>query len=203
MFRWMARLVLRNFPVRSASAAHWGIPMRDVLLFLIIAISVPISFLWSYCGILIWTWVSFLNSHRYTWGFMYNFPVAAVIAVPTLAGCLFTSNINKRFAKTETLLLAGLWIWFGITFLHAMQVPLFQGHILDAKLEWVRVSKVLLITFAMILLVTSHQRLKSLVIVTAMSFGFLAIKRAIFGLRTAAEFPVCGPPPSFLAHPNS
>src|SRR5258708_543371 len=203
MFRWMACLVLRNCAVRSAPAADWGIPMREVLLFLIIAISVPISFFRPYFGILIWTWVTFLNPHRYTWGFMYNFPVAAVIAVPTLAGCLFTSNINKRFAKTETLLLAGLWIWFGITFLHAMQVPLFQGHILDAKLEWVRVSKVLLITFAMILLVTSHQRLKSLVIVTAMSFGFLAIKGAIFGLRTGGEFRVWGPPDSFIADNNS
>ncbi len=177
--------------------------MRDVLLFLIIAISIPISFFRPYFGILIWTWVTFFNPHRYTWGFMYNFPVAAVIAVPTLAGCLFTSNINKKFVKAETLLLAGLWIWFCITFLHAMQVPLFQGHVLDAKLEWVRVSKVLLITFAMILLVTSHQRFKSLVMVTAMSFGFLAIKGAIFGLRTGGEFRVWGPPDSFIADNNS
>ena len=177
--------------------------MRDVILFIIIAISIPISFFRPYFGILMWTWVTFFNPHRYTWGFMYDFPVAAVIAVPTLAGCLFTSNVNKKFMKTETFLLAGLWIWFCITFLHAMQVPLFQGHVLDAKLEWVRVSKVLLITFAMILLVTSHQRLKSLVLVTAMSFGLLAIKGAIFGLRTGGEFRVWGPPDSFIADNNS
>jgi probable O-glycosylation ligase (exosortase A-associated) len=177
--------------------------MRDILLFLIIAISIPISFFRPYFGILVWTWVTFFNPHRYTWGFMYNFPVAAVIAVPTLIGCLFTSNINKKFMKTETLLLAGLWIWFCITFLYAMQVPLFGGHVLDAKLELVRVSKVLLITFAMILLVTSHQRLKSLVLVTAMSFGVLAIKGAIFGLRTGGEFRVWGPPDSFIADNNS
>jgi probable O-glycosylation ligase (exosortase A-associated) len=177
--------------------------MRDMILFLIIAISVPISFFRPYFGILVWTWVTFFNPHRYTWGFMYNFPVAAVIAVPTLAGCLFTSNINRKFMKTETLLLAGLWIWFCITFLHAMQVPLFRGHVLDAELEGVRVSKVLLITFAMILLVTSHQRLKSLVMVTAMSFGVLAIKGAIFGFRTGGESRVWGPPDSFIADNNS
>src|SRR5207245_4211869 len=140
-----------------------------------------------YFCILIWTWVTFFNPHRYTWGFMYNFPVAAVIAVPTLAGCLFTSNINKKFVKAETLLLAGLWIWFCITFLHAMQVPLFQGHLLDAQLELVRVSKVLLITFTMILLVTSREKFRNLVIVTAMSFGLLALKWAIFGFRTGGE----------------
>ncbi len=177
--------------------------MRDLVLFIIIAISIPISFFRPYFGILIWTWITFFNPHRYTWGFMYNFPVAAVIAVPTLIGCLFTTNINKQFMKRETLLLVGLWIWFCITFLHAMQIPLFQGHIMDAKLEWVRVSKVLLITFTMILLVTSHRRLKLLVMVTAMSFGVLAIKGAIFGFRTGGESRVWGPPDSFIADNNS
>src|SRR5229473_244668 len=161
--------------------------MRDLILFLIIALSIPISFFRPYFGILIWTWITFFNPHRYTWGFMYNFPVAAVIAVPTLIGCLFTSNINKQFLKRETFLLAVLWIWFCITFFYAMQVPFFQGHLDDAKLEWIRVSKVLLITFAMILLATTHQRLKSLVMVTAMSFGLLSIKGAIFGVRTRSE----------------
>ncbi len=177
--------------------------MRDLILLIIIAISIPISFFRPYFGILMWTWITFMNPHRYTWGFMYNFPVAAVIAVPTLVGCLFTSNINKQFLKRETILLAGLWIWFCITFVHAMQVPLFQGHLDDAKLEWIRVSKVLLITFAMILLVTTHQRLKSLVMVTAMSFGLLSIKGAIFGVRTGGESRVWGPPDSFIADNNS
>jgi len=177
--------------------------MRDVLLFIFIAISIPISFFRPYFGILMWTWITFFNPHRYTWGFMYNFPVAAVIAVPTLAGCLFTSSLNKQFLKRETILLAILWIWFCITFLHAMQVPLFQGHIEDAKLEWIRVGKVLLITFTMILLVTSHQRLKSLVLVTSLSFGLLAIKGAIFGVRTGGESRVWGPPDSFIADNNA
>jgi probable O-glycosylation ligase (exosortase A-associated) len=184
-------------------AARWEIPMRDLLLFVIIVVSVPISLFRPYFGILMWTWITFFNPHRFTWGFMYNFPLAAVIAVPTLLGCLFTPNLNRRILKWETVLLAGLWLWFCITFLFALQVPLFQGHIDDARLELVRVSKVLLITLAMILLVTSHQRLKSLVLVTAMSFGLLAIKGSIFGFRTGGESRVWGPPDSFIADNNS
>jgi probable O-glycosylation ligase (exosortase A-associated) len=177
--------------------------MRDLILFAIIAISVPISFFNPYFGILMWTWITFFNPHRFTWGFMYNFPVAAVIAVPTLLGCFFTSNINRRILKRETFMLAGLWMWFSITYLYALHIPLFQGHLEDSKLELVRVSKVLLITFTMILLVTSHKKLKSLVMVTAMSFGLLAIKGAIFGLRTGGEVRVWGPPDSFIADNNS
>lgn len=183
--------------------ARLGDLMRDLVLFAIILVSVPISFFNPYFGILVWTWITFFNPHRYTWGFMYNFPIAAVIAVPTLLGCFFTSDINRRILKRETVLLAALWAWFSITFLYALQVPLFQGHLDDAKLEFVRVSKVLLITFVMILLVTSHKKLKSLVMVTAMSFGLLAIKGALFGFRTGGAARVWGPPDSFIADNNS
>jgi putative inorganic carbon (hco3(-)) transporter len=178
-------------------------PMRDLLLFLIIAISIPISFFKPYYGILVWTWITFFNPHRFTWGFMYNFPVAAVIAVPTLVGCLFTTDINRQFLKRETILLVILWLWFCVTFAHAMQVPLFEGHIDDAKREMIRVSKVLLITFSMILLVTSRKKFKYLVIVTAMSFGLLVIKGAIFGIRTGGESRVWGPPDSFISDNNA
>jgi probable O-glycosylation ligase (exosortase A-associated) len=177
--------------------------MRDLFLFIIIAISIPVSFFSPYFGILMWTWITFFNPHRYTWGFMYNFPIAAVIAVPTLAGCLFAKDINRQIFRRETFLLLLLWAWFCLTFLYAMQIPFFAGHIVDSRLELIRVSKVLLITFTMILLVTSHKRFKSLVVVTAMSFGVLAIKGAIFGIRTSGESRVWGPPDSFIADNNS
>jgi putative inorganic carbon (hco3(-)) transporter len=196
-------LALQKFLVHSELAALWGIPMRDLLLFIIIAISIPISFFRPYYGILIWTWITFFNPHRFMWGFMYDFPVALVIAVPTLIGCTFTSSINKKFLKWETLLLIGLWIWFCIPYVHATQVPLFHDHLDDAKREMIRVSKVLLITFTMILLVTSQKKFKNLVIVTAMSFGVLAIKGAIFGVRTGGESRVWGPPDSFIADNNA
>src|SRR5260370_26122789 len=84
-----------------------------------------------------------------------------------------------------------------------MQVPLFEAHFDDAKREMIRVSKVLLIPFPMILLVTSPKKFKNLVIVTAMCFGVLAIKGAIFGVRTGGESRVWGPPDSLIADNNT
>ncbi len=177
--------------------------MRDVILFIIIAISIPISFFRPYFGILIWTWIAFFNPHRFTWGFMYNSPLAAAVAAPTLLGCLFTSKLNRNILKLETLVLAGLWAWFAITFLHALQVPLFQEHLADAKLELLRVSKILLMTFVMILLVNSYRKFKYLVVVTAACFGVLAMRGTIFGLRTGGESRVFGPHDSFLTDNNA
>ena len=176
--------------------------MRDLLLLVIILASVPISFIEPFYGVLIWTWIAYFSPHRYTFSYMYNFPLAAVIAAPTLFGILFGRKINRNIVSRETVILSALWIWFVISYLNALRVPLFQGHILDAHDELIRVSKILLMTFVMILLVTTRKRLKYVFLVTAFSFAPLVFKAVIFGWRTGGQDRVWGPPDSFLADNN-
>jgi probable O-glycosylation ligase (exosortase A-associated) len=176
--------------------------MRDLFLLVIILASAPISFFRPFFGVLMWIWIAYFNPHRYTFDYMYDFPVAAVVAVPTLLGLFFTPKINRDFMVRETVLLSALWIWFVVTYLNATGVPLFQGHILDAKAELIRISKILLMTLVMILVVTTRERLKYVFLVTALSFTPLVLKGAIFGFRTAGEYRVWGPPDSFLAENN-
>jgi probable O-glycosylation ligase (exosortase A-associated) len=176
--------------------------MRDLLLLVIILGSVPISLFEPFYGVLVWIWISYFNPHRFTFSYMYEFPVAAVIAVPTLLGILFTRKINRNPMVRETALLGMLWIWFVITYLNATRIPLFQGHILDAKSELIRVSKILLMTVVMILLVNTRERLKYLFLVTSLSFSLLVLKGALFGARTSGQYRVWGPPDSFLADNN-
>lgn len=176
--------------------------MRDLLLLVIILGSVPISFIEPFYGVLVWTWIAYFNPHRYTFSYMYNFPVAAVIAAPTLFGIVFSKKINRDFMVRETVLLGVLWTWFVITYVNATHVPLFQGHIPDARAELVRVSKILLMTVVMILVVNTRERLKYVFFVTAFSFVPLVFKGALFGFRTGGESRVWGPPESFLADNN-
>jgi probable O-glycosylation ligase (exosortase A-associated) len=176
--------------------------MRDLLLLVIILASVPISFIEPFYGVLIWTWIAYFSPHRYTFNYMYNFPLAAVIAAPTLFGILFTRKLNRNIVTRETVILSALWVWFVITYLNALQVPLFQGHIVDAHDELIRVSKILLMTFVMILLVTTRQRLKYVFLVTALCFTPLVLKAVVFGWRTSGQDRVWGPPDSFLADNN-
>lgn len=176
--------------------------MRDIFVLAIIFGSVPLCFLNPYFGILMWNWVAVFNPHRFTYGFAYNFPVAYVIALPTIAGLLFTRKINRDIFTRETVFLIMLWIWFGVTMFYATTVPLFSLHIAPGMAQLVRVSKVLLVTFLTILLVTSRERLRNLYLVLALSIGVLAIKGAMFGLRTGGENRVWGPPESFLADNN-
>lgn len=176
--------------------------MRDLVLLVIILASIPVAFFEPYYGILVWIWIAYFNPHRYTFSYMYNFPVAMVIAIPTILGLFFTRKVNRNILTKESLLLFALWIWFFITFLNAMQVPFFAGHIGDAQFELTRVSKTLLMTVVAMLVITSRQRLKYVFLVTAFSFSLLVFKATLFGLQTSGQDRVWGPPDSFLADNN-
>jgi probable O-glycosylation ligase (exosortase A-associated) len=150
-----------------------------------------------------WYWVTYFNPHRFTWGIAYDFPVAAVIAGPTLIGTLFAKKSIRALAVRETVLLLFLWAWYSFTYIHAKSVPLFADNMPDADYEIGHISKILLFTVVMILLVNTKERLRGVVLVTAGSLGLLAVKGALFGLRTSGESRVWGPPDSFLSDNNA
>jgi len=176
--------------------------MRDFIIVGIILGAAPACLFNPFFGVLMWSWIAYMNPHRFTWGFAYNFPVALVIAIPTLAGTLFTRQTNRRFVTREFALLLTFWVWMCITFYHASQTPVLSDHQIDAQADLVIISKVLLMTFLTILLTTTKERLRYLILVTALSFGVLAIKGGIFGLASGGHYRVFGPPDSFIGDNN-
>ena len=177
--------------------------MRDFIVLAIILGSAPVCLFNPYFGVLMWYWVTYFNPHRFTWGLAYDFPVAAVIAAPTLLGMLFAKKSIRSLAVRESVLLLALWAWYAFTYIYARGIPLFAGNMVDAAYEMGHISKILLFTIVMILLVNTKERLRGVVLVTAGSLGLLAVKGALFGLRTSGEARVWGPPDSFLSDNNA
>ena len=176
--------------------------MRDVLVLAIILGSIPICFIRPFFGAMMWVWVAYFNPHRFAYGVAYNFPVSTVIAIPTLLGILFFRKVNRGIFVRETVMLLVFWAWITITYINATQVPLFADHVEDAQFQLIIVSKVLLMTFVLILVVTTKKRLDTLFLVTAFSFGALAIKGTLFGIATGGNFRIWGPPDSFVYDNN-
>jgi probable O-glycosylation ligase (exosortase A-associated) len=180
--------------------------MRDLIIIGFVLGSAPVCLVNPYYGVMVWTWIAYFNPHRYAWGLAYNFPVAQVIALPTLVGTVFAiarGRVNKHVITRETILMLFLWIWFLISFLNAMNSPALLHHIEESQRQFQNLSKILLMTFLMVLVIDSKPRLRYLFILTALSFSALAIKGLLFGLRTAGEARVWGPPDSFIADNNS
>ena len=72
--------------------------MRDFALLLVLLASLPLCLLRPYVGIYLWFWVSLMNPHRLTYGFMYTFPAAMIIGAATLIG-FFMRSEERRVGK--------------------------------------------------------------------------------------------------------
>ena len=48
--------------------------MRDLFVTLIVLGALPFAFLRPSIGVLTFSWLSYMNPHRLTWGFAYDFP---------------------------------------------------------------------------------------------------------------------------------
>ncbi len=176
--------------------------MRDYLILVIFVVAAPLCFFFPYFGVLMSSWVAYFNPHRFAWGFAATLPVAQIIVIPTIIGIVFTKDINRRVITRESLLLLAFWVWVSLTLLNAYFEPLFADHLEEGTARLIEFSKIMVLTSLTILLVTSKQKLKYLLMVTAFSLGLLALKGTIFGLLTSGEFRVWGPPQSFIADNN-
>lgn len=136
-----------------------------------------------------------MNPHRLCWGAAVDFPVAQLVGAATIAGYFFTKEKSELPFERETKLLILLWILFTITTFFALNPEL-------AWDQWKKVSKILLMTFFMLVLINDGKKLKYLLLVTSLSIGFFGLKGAVFGLITAGQYRVYGPPGSFIADNN-
>jgi probable O-glycosylation ligase (exosortase A-associated) len=166
--------------------------MRDIVLTLFVLGSVPMMVYRPFVGLLFWMWLGFMNPHRLTWGFAYNFPFVQIVAIATLLG-FFASREPKRMPGGAVVALWILFsIWVTITTLLAMNPDL-------AWPEWVRYMKIQIMTLAVLMIVTTRERILWSVIVIVVSICFYGVKGGIFTLATGGQHMVLGPRNSFIS----
>lgn len=169
--------------------------MRDVLLIGFVLACLPWAFLRPQFGILLWASIGYVNPHRFTWGFAYDFPIVQVVAAATLAGLLFSHQRTKFPASTITTLWI-LWVlWFSFTTLFAL-VP---THALPA---WERAIKIQIMIAATLWLMGTRKRIEATVWMIVVSIGIFGVKGGLFSLVTGGKYRVWGPPESFIEGNN-
>ena len=64
--------------------------MRDLLILAIVFAGCFAALKRPWIGVMLWTWLSIMNPHRFAWGLAYSAPVAAMAAGSTVLGLLMT-----------------------------------------------------------------------------------------------------------------
>ncbi|HET8551458.1 MAG TPA: putative O-glycosylation ligase, exosortase A system-associated [Gammaproteobacteria bacterium] len=171
--------------------------MRDLLLALFIFSLLPLIVTSPYIGVLVWSWLDYMNPQRLTWGFAYNFPWVEVVAIGTLVGFIMSSKEKFRMPfKSVTICFLLLVIWAGVTSYFAI-VP---------DVAWERYSvfvKTMVLVFLTLMLVQTRERIHWLVWVIAASIGFFGVKGGLFTIATGGGYHVFGPEHSFIHNNNA
>jgi probable O-glycosylation ligase (exosortase A-associated) len=165
--------------------------MRDLLITIVFFGVLPLVLANPHVGVLLWSWIGYMNPHKLGWGFAYSFPFAAIAAIATLASLVISRKKLNFFWSPIIGWLIFLNFWFLITTIFSLQPD-------DAWDQWIKVAKIQLITFVTFWVMLDRQRIHSLIWIIVISIGFYGFKGGIFTLTSGGGDHVLGPAGSFI-----
>jgi putative inorganic carbon (HCO3(-)) transporter len=169
--------------------------MRDIIVVGIVVAGAIAALRRPWIGVILWTWLSIMNPHRYTYGFAYGAPLAATAAGATLVGLFMTKDRESPFKSGATVFFALFIVWFTLSWLFGIDPS-------DDYEQWKKVIKVDLMILVTLALLRTKQHILALTWVAAGSLALLGIKGGIFTLAGGGSERVWGPPGSFIEDNN-
>lgn len=169
--------------------------MRDIFVTAVIFSLLPFVFKRPWLGILLWSWLGYMNPHRLAWGFAYSFPFAMIVALVTITAFMFSKEKKVMPWTRETITLLLFVGWMLIT-------TIFAFYSQAAWLQWDKVWKIQLMVFLTALIITDRHKLHWLVWIIALSLGFYGVKGGIFTIMKGGVHRVQGPEGTFIAGNN-
>jgi len=170
--------------------------MRDAAFIAVMLALLPLAAARPFVGVLLWSWISFMNPHRLLWGAAEGMPWAAVVFAVTLLGCVLAGE-PRRFAwNAVTALILVLMLCFTLTSVVALGSPA------TVWAKWEHVFKMLLGLLLTACLLTDRWRVHALVWIMVISLGYYGVRGGAFTLITAGNYRVWGPPDTMINDNN-
>lgn len=169
--------------------------MRDIVLALFIFGTIPFILSRPYIGLLVWSWLGYMNPNRLCYGFATTFPWVMLVAVLTLLSLAVSKESKRIPVRAVSVLLFLFLLWTGLTTIFAVEP-------VAAWAQYQQFAKILIMVFATLIMVKDRKRLHWLVWVIVVSLGFYGLRGGVFTLMTGGNYHVYGPDKSFLADNN-
>lgn len=169
--------------------------MRDLIVATIVFGLLPFILKRPFWGVLLSTWLGYMNPHRLCYGFMYTMPVVYIVAITTLLGMLFSREAKRIVWSREIIVLVLFIAWMGITTTQAIYLE-------PAWDQYIKVLKIQVLTFMALMLLTSRERVHMFVVAIALSLAFYGLKGGIFTVIHGGVYRVQGPDGTFIGGNN-
>lgn len=151
--------------------------MRSALVALLIFIWIPVILFKPHIGVLVWSWVSHMNPHGYTYGFARSFDFLEIVGGMTVLGMLLAREKTTLPAHPIIIAILLFLFWTFVTSMLAF----------DFTRAWPKQFQFIkVIAFALIsaMVMQSPNRLKAFVYVMVASLLYIAVKGGLFTLLT-------------------
>ncbi|HEV7516942.1 MAG TPA: DUF5935 domain-containing protein, partial [Thermoanaerobaculia bacterium] len=150
--------------------------MRDHLLMAVVYLSLPITLLQPYFGLLVYSWLGYMRPQAMSWGASRETSISAWVAIAMLAGIALAMGREKIVTwRLQTVLLVLLGLWISVTTWRAVSPA-------DAADVYGFYWKAILISIVTTGLVRDRKRVSLLLVVIALSIGILGAKSGLYGL---------------------
>ena len=169
--------------------------MRDIALALFVFGMIPFILMRPYVGLLVWSWLGYMNPYRLCYGFAISFPWVQLVAIVTLVSMLFNRERKTVKPSSTVILLFLFFAWTTLTAFYAVQQD-------SAWQTWEQFGKTLIMVLVTFMLVNDRKRIHWLVWVIVVSIGFYGLKGGIFTALRGGAYHVYGPAKSFIADNN-
>jgi len=170
--------------------------LRDLAFIGALVALLPLAATRPFVGVLLWSWISFMNPHQEIWGISGQLPWAALVFCATVLGCFVAGEPRRLELNATTLLVIALMVCFTVTSVTALAPPA------DVWAKWDHAFKALLGLLLTASLLTDRWRIHALVWMMAISIGYFGVKGGLFSIATGGAFRTSGPPASVIADNN-
>ncbi|MFZ2388042.1 MAG: putative O-glycosylation ligase, exosortase A system-associated [Polaromonas sp.] len=170
--------------------------MRDILVISIVMAGALAALRRPWIGIMLWTWLSIMNPHRYTYGVAYSAPLAAVAVASVVLGLLMTKDRESPFKGSPVTWMLLFMVWMTISWLAGLDVA-------GDYEQWKKVMKVDVMIVISLMLLHSKKHIFALIWVCVVSIALLGAKGGLFSLLHGGGERVWGPPGSFIEDNNA
>jgi len=169
--------------------------MRDILITLIVFGAIPLVFKRPWTGILLFSWISYMNPHRLTYGFAYSFQFALIAAIVTIIAFALSKERKKIPLTPISIMLLIFIAWTAITTLTALAPE-------NANARFIEFVKIQLMTILTLAMINTKHRLNWLIVMIVFSIGYYGVRGGVFSVMTGGNYRVWGPPGSFFEDNN-
>jgi len=162
--------------------------MRDIFILTAIIILALAALRRPQIGILAWLWISVMNPHRLSYGFIYSMPLLDGIVAITLLSCLihWKDRAPVRYVGILKIVTA-FYVWCTLTTIFSVDTDLsFE--------KWLAYTKTMLLFVVILLFMNRKHWIISFVLVFVLSVGLTGFKGGIFTVLTGGSHRVWGPP---------